>query len=358
VSYDTNGNETSDGSRTFSYDLANRLTASTDGSTATSYTYDGDGNRLQASTGTAPSQQTKYAWDESNPLAQLALERDGNATLLRRYAYGIRRISMTTGGSTHYFAYDGLSSVANLISASGSTEWTYSYEPYGSQKTEDQNDSSAPSNPMKFAGDMLDPTSLYYLRARQYDPNLGRFLMRDPLDTSETSSEASSYVYALDRPTVLGDPSGLCPQPIAPSEEGRHLASYASSEAVAGYLPQCGDFAPFATGSQRSNFDPFLRVELFIPGYFSNHVFPFWYNVRAILANMLYIKSKQARRFLVPPFRFAAVRLQYLVPAVDAALDPTFTWRVRIIGYRVLKPICETELGGEGTVIPVLGGEQ
>ena len=38
----------------------------------------------------------------------MALERDGNNSLLRRYAYGLTRISMTTGGSSYCYAYDRL----------------------------------------------------------------------------------------------------------------------------------------------------------------------------------------------------------------------------------------------------------
>jgi hypothetical protein len=39
--YDQNGNETAAGGRTFTYDLANRLSSTTSGSTTFSYSYDG-----------------------------------------------------------------------------------------------------------------------------------------------------------------------------------------------------------------------------------------------------------------------------------------------------------------------------
>lgn len=167
---------------------------------------DGDGNRLSASTGTDPSQVTSFVWDTNRSLPQLALERNGNNAVLRSYLYGVRRISMTTGGSDYYYAYDGLGSAVNVASSTGATEWTYSYEPFGAIRTQTQNDANAPENPMRFTGEFLDLSGLYDLRARDYDPSSGRFLETDPLGSSTSST--SPYEYAADRPTCLGDPSG------------------------------------------------------------------------------------------------------------------------------------------------------
>src|SRR5205085_199806 len=44
--YDQNGNEVSAGSRTFTYDLENRLASTTSGGATDAYAYDGNGNRL------------------------------------------------------------------------------------------------------------------------------------------------------------------------------------------------------------------------------------------------------------------------------------------------------------------------
>ena len=72
--YDANGNQLSAGTRTFTYDLANRLTTTIEGPTTTTYAYDGDGNRLQASTGAAASDKTNYTWDVNGGLPQLVTE--------------------------------------------------------------------------------------------------------------------------------------------------------------------------------------------------------------------------------------------------------------------------------------------
>jgi RHS repeat-associated protein len=92
---------------------------------------------------------------------------------------------MYEGGSSYYYHYDPLGSVADLTSSTGATEWTESYEPYGAVHSETQNDPNAPTSPIKFAAEYLDPTGLYYLRARQYDLNTGRFLSTDPLDLGQ-----------------------------------------------------------------------------------------------------------------------------------------------------------------------------
>lgn len=86
--YDRNGNELTAGATVYSYDLANRLKTAKIGTTTTTYTYDGDGARLQASTGSQASKKTNFLWHTTFGLPQLALERDGNNALLRRYVYG------------------------------------------------------------------------------------------------------------------------------------------------------------------------------------------------------------------------------------------------------------------------------
>ena len=59
--YDQNGNQTQKGTRSFAYDLANRLKSTTHGSSATTYSYDGEGKRVEATgsgTAAAPTLRT------------------------------------------------------------------------------------------------------------------------------------------------------------------------------------------------------------------------------------------------------------------------------------------------------------
>jgi RHS repeat-associated protein len=82
-----------------------------------------------------------------------------------------------------------------------------------------QNDPNAPTNPMQFASEYQDPTGLYDLRAREYDTSIGRFGAVDPATQPNSLPTSSAYAYALDRPTVLVDPSGRTAQPSAAGTE-------------------------------------------------------------------------------------------------------------------------------------------
>jgi RHS repeat-associated protein len=52
-------------------------------------------------------------------------------------------------------------------------------------------------------------TKLYYMRARYYDPALGRFLSEDP---NGTSGGLNLYAYSSNDPVNTRDPTGLCPE--------------------------------------------------------------------------------------------------------------------------------------------------
>ena len=60
---------------------------------------------------------------------------------------------------------------------------------------------------LRMAGQQYDPqTGLYYMRARFYDPVLGRFISEDPIGAG---SGMNLYAYAGNDPVNLRDPSGL-----------------------------------------------------------------------------------------------------------------------------------------------------
>jgi RHS repeat-associated protein len=62
---------------------------------------------------------------------------------------------------------------------------------------------------MQFTGEYNNPaTGLYDLRAREYDPNDGRFTSEDPVAQTLTDPYSSDYLYVNDQPTLFVDPSG------------------------------------------------------------------------------------------------------------------------------------------------------
>jgi len=132
---------------------------------------------------------------------------------------------MSSGGNLFYYHGDMLGSIANMTDAGGDSQWTYSYEPFGTLKTETEDETGAPENPIRFAGELEDETGLYHLRARQYDSAMGRFLSADPARSCAAQPAVSSYAYAADRPTALVDPSGMTVVPLDGGLKLRRLAS-------------------------------------------------------------------------------------------------------------------------------------
>lgn len=211
--YDANGNQATAGTRTFTYDLADRLTSTTSGAVTATYAYDGDDRRV-ASTVSGGGTDLRLTWDPlaASGIPELVHERTPAGGLVRRYLDGpLGAVSMTNASATFYYHADPLNTVIDVTNASGVAQWRYTYEGYGASRSATNVSGSAPENRMRFNGQYLDAeTSLYHLRARQYDPATGRFGALDPIEAPATSPDGGAYVYVSGRPTVLVDPLGLC----------------------------------------------------------------------------------------------------------------------------------------------------
>lgn len=239
--YDANGNQTAAGARTYTYDAADRMTSARVGTTTESYTWSGDGLRLSASTGSQSAKTTRYVWDRNFGLAQLAIERNGSGTTLRSYAYALDLLSQAAGSATFYYHHDALGSVADVTSATGTPLAWYEYDPFGELRASGT-DRKAPVNRFQFTGEYLDPfTGLYHLRARQYDPGLGRFLSQDPVAPTLEDPYVASYVYVANAPLTFTDPSGKC-----------FILCGAAVGAVVGGLVSAGSYLLFTPAEERT----------------------------------------------------------------------------------------------------------
>ncbi|MBO9522372.1 MAG: RHS repeat-associated core domain-containing protein [Nocardioidaceae bacterium] len=209
--YDANGNQITAGSKTFTYDLENRLKTSTTGATTTTYTYDGEGTRLKAVTGTST---TNFTWDKNYPLPELMAEAMPTGT--RTYLddpdgdpIAIVNPGTGTGSGIQYLHPNGNGSISALTDSAGVRDNSYSYEPFGSNRPSPTNQDSV-ANPIQFASEYLDSNSnRYHLRARDYDPTTGRFNSLDPRAQDITDPYVSEYIYANDQPATRIDPSGM-----------------------------------------------------------------------------------------------------------------------------------------------------
>ena len=197
VTWDDNGNLLADGVNSYTYDTANRLTAVNGAGSSFSFAYDGLGNRYQS---TANGQTTTYALDLAGGLSQVLS--DGANT----YLYGLDRLAQQSASGTGYFLPDGLGSVRQVANASGMVGDPWAFDPFGNPV------GSSGSSPYGFAGEWTDGTGLQYLRARYYSPEQGRFITRDPFPGYlNQPSTLNPYIYGLNDPATLTDPSGENP---------------------------------------------------------------------------------------------------------------------------------------------------
>jgi RHS repeat-associated protein len=131
-------------------------------------------------------------------------------------------------GSLRFHHVDGLGSVRLLTDSAGYVTDRFSYDGYGKQKAREGSSYSS----RRFRGEEYDnDTGLYYLRARYYDPETGRFLTGDPWKGDQKSPlSLNRYIYANASPLDFHDPTGLAPDDFDWSALGK--AAHAAIEAL------------------------------------------------------------------------------------------------------------------------------
>ncbi|MBL7717064.1 MAG: hypothetical protein JNL01_16485 [Bdellovibrionales bacterium] len=131
-------------------------------------------------------------------------------------SYGQTKGLAQTSGSYH-FVKDGLGSVTEVTNSGGHLVQRVVYATFGKiLSIRDANANDVTSSPVlkthfAFTGREYDEeTGNYYYRARYYDPNIGRFLQKDPEPGLSTipASVVNNYSYVKNLPTGLVDPTG------------------------------------------------------------------------------------------------------------------------------------------------------
>ncbi len=205
--YDLNGNSVTtngvpDGAK---YDAENRLISR---GTNIQITYDTDGNRISKTVGGIT---TTYLVDDQNPTGypQVLVEWTSlspyNGTSIS-YAYGLSLISQCTDGDDIlYFASDGQGSTRMLLDGN-TVAASFDYDGYGNLL----NSTNSTTSNYRYTGQQWDPDlQQYYLRARYYDPKLGRFWTIDTYDGDQTDPlSLHKYLYCEANPANHIDPSG------------------------------------------------------------------------------------------------------------------------------------------------------
>lgn len=170
----------------------------------------------------------RYAYDGDDLVAEM----DGGNNTLARYSYSgvqtddILSADVSSAGvaaglapasGRFYFLKDSSGSITEIVNSSGTIMQQYSYNAFGkvSSVLDGSGANVTGSAPIKtafaFIGRELDAeTGFYYVRARYYDPSIGRFMQEDPNPgvMSSPLSMVNKYIYAHNSPTRFKDPRG------------------------------------------------------------------------------------------------------------------------------------------------------
>ena len=237
--YDSNGNLRSDGRRFFDYDDENQLTRVTVTNILKSeFTYDGKMRRRIKKdfhwSGSAWTQtnELRYLYDGMQVIQDRGADNLPTATYTRGIDLGggldsaggigglLARTDLTSfggTGSTHYFAADGNGNVTALFNHAQALTATYTYDPYGNLLS--LAGKAAELNRFRFSSKDHDPQSgLSYYGYRFYDPNLQRWINRDPV---EEAGGVNLFAFANNSPITLYDPLGLESDPKCLAKCGR-----------------------------------------------------------------------------------------------------------------------------------------
>jgi RHS repeat-associated protein len=195
-SYDASGNVLTDGRNTYTWNAEGQIKSAA----GVNYTYDGDGHRVEKSSGTL------YWYGTSgDPLT----ETDVSGDLTYEYIFfaGKRIARRDSSGNAVYYFADHLGTSRVVTSSTGSILDQSDFYPFGGERVL----TASSGNTYKFTGKERDSESgLDNFGARYDASNLGRFMTPDSPSYSNHKNPQSwnLYAYALNNPVTFRDADG------------------------------------------------------------------------------------------------------------------------------------------------------
>jgi RHS repeat-associated protein len=171
--------------------------------TVITYRIDGENRRVQKLVNGTPVQGWLYR-DGLAPVAEL----DGTGAVVNRYVYGTQSYTpdlILRADGAYRVVTDQLGSIRAVVNvATGAVAQRIEYDAWGVQTL----NTATEFQGLGYAGGLTDQdTKLVRFGARDYDPSVGLWTAKDPLDMEGHSTNL--YRYSWNQPTALIDPAGL-----------------------------------------------------------------------------------------------------------------------------------------------------
>ncbi|WP_215186234.1 RHS repeat-associated core domain-containing protein [Paenibacillus albidus] len=158
---------------------------------------------MQSSKAGNRAKETNYVCDRQH----VVLETDSTGQVTTRYIRGINYIARIDGAKQYaYYLYNGHGDVVQTVTSAGEVQNQYEYDAFGSPTLTIE----IYAESIRYGGEFFDAeTSLYYLRARYYDPYVGCFLSEDSYwEEDNNPLSLNLYTYANNDPVQFLDPTG------------------------------------------------------------------------------------------------------------------------------------------------------
>ena len=213
LKYDANGNlierQSTEGITQYHYDAQDQLVrVDLPGGSSVEYGYAATGERI-------------WRKDEQGTTHFLSMgphviaELDATYAAQKTFVHGRgidRPLAVSDADKVAFLHADRRGSIRHVSDADGKATAAYRYDAFG-RRVDQEGD---PVSPFTFAGKSYDAaTGLYYFRARYYDPDLGRFLSRDPeAPAADDPITYNPYQFARNNPVRFADPLGTSEFPI------------------------------------------------------------------------------------------------------------------------------------------------
>jgi len=239
VVYDKRGNLTEYGDDEYVYDAKGRIVEATVGTNVYSYAYDAEGRRVLAE-----------GWFVVHEKArEIRQEKFTTGNNPRDFVYGTgidEVLSYRKGSATYYVQHNRISSAVALTNSSGAVVERHDYTPYGVVL----GSGSTVGYPYLFAGRRKDSgTGLYYMRARYYHPEMGRFTARDQIGVwGDANNWGNPFTYGASNPLSFADPMGATSDRLS---EFRSYGSGLSQSSSVAFASGTGASHPYSGDTRR-----------------------------------------------------------------------------------------------------------